>query len=501
MADATIEIGEFRLDTISGVLSRGGDVVPLRAKTFAFLCHLARNRGRVVSKDELFDAVWPNIHVSEDSLTQCVSELRKAFGSGQDSPLRTVPKRGYLLASGAALPTGAEQAFPAVAVLPFANVGPDSADRTLIDGMVEELTYGLARFRSIVVIAPASAFTFRSETRPSVDEIGSRLGAEFVVEGSASRAAGRFRVTVTLLHAASGRRIWGDRFDFPENDLFAMNMEIATTIISRLVSNIDRAILQGAAPSARLAAFENFTRGLVFLRGYGDGVNERARDHFRRAIDIDPDFALAHAYLGLTEVIIADYAACPRPMLEAARQRISLAITLEPEEARCHRMMGIVQLFLREYDASERSLRHSYQINPYDADTLCQLGYVLTMRGRSEEGLAWTEKAIALNPFRPYWYDSDRAYALYALGRYEEAVSVLLSAPAKTPYTEMRLAAAHAMAGDMGRAIAAFRRFREEIPDDDIEALCCGWEFEHARDITHFAEGLRRVEAALALSD
>ena len=497
VANATIEIGGFRLDAAAGTLSREGAVVPVRAKTFAFLTYLARHHGRVVPRDELLEALWPGLHVTEDSLTQCMSELRRLMGPEAQPMLRTVPKRGYLLAPDPVAPAGAGQVFPAVAVLPSADAGSGEADRALIDGMVEEITYGLARFRSIVVIARASAFAFPPGDRPSPGEVGARLGAEFLVEGSVSRADGRFRVTVTLLHAPTGRRIWGDRFDIAEQDLFAMNVEIAISIISRLVSNIDQAVLRNPAPAANLAAFENFVRGLAFLRGYGEGINARARDHFRRAIEIDPDCALAHAYLGLSEVIIADYGCAPRAVLEAARERIALAIALEPEEARCHRLLGLVQLYLREHEAAERALRHSLQLNPYDADTLCQLGFVVAMRGRAEEGLAWMDKAVALNPFRPYWYDSDRAEALYMLERYDEAIPILLAAPRQELFLEIWLAAALAMVDDLPRAAEVFGRFRRDMPEADIDRRCRDWtEFEHGRDAERFIEGVRRAERA-----
>ncbi|UVC09279.1 winged helix-turn-helix domain-containing protein [Rhizobium sp. TH2] len=494
MADAAIEIGEFRLDAAGGVLRRSGEVVPVRAKTFAFLCHLAHNRGRVISKDELLQAVWPGLFVSEDSLTQCVSELRKVLGTGAEAMLRTVPKRGYLLASEAAVPAAGlpEQVFPSIAILPFRNRGPDNTDDALIDAMVDEITYGLARFKTITVIARNSAFSFPASSRPPLKEISEMLGAEFIVEGSALRADGRLLASVTLTHAPTGQRIWGSQFDFAEADLFSMNAEIAVTIISRLVSNIDQGVQQTAKPgTSNLAAFENFARGVAFLRTYGPGVNERARDHFLKAIALDPDCAVAHAYLALADVIIADYGASPRPALEAARDRVNLAIALEPEEARCHRIMGLVRLYLREHEAAERCLHRAYDINPYDADTLVQLGFVIAMRGRPAEGLAWMDKAITLNPFRPYWYDLDRAYTLYMLGCYDEARKTMLGTELG-PFHSLWLAACCAMCGRPSEATDALARFLETADASDILDQAQKWtEFEHEEDLEHLRVGLR----------
>lgn len=494
MAGTAIEIGEFRLDAADGILSRSGTVVPVRPKTFAFLCHLARNRGRLVSKEELLEAIWPGLFVSEDSLTQCVSELRKIFGA--DGLLKTVPKRGYVLTV-AESPAGAEQVYPSLAILPFRNRAADSSDDAIIDGMVEEITFGLARYKSMVVIARNSAFAYPADGRPSLAEIGQSLGAEFIVEGSALRRDGRLLVSVSLSHAPSGQRVWGSQFDFAETDLFTFNAEIAATIISRLVSNIDNAILRRPAQSANLAAFENFTRGVAFLRGYGADVNQRARDHFLRAIAIDPDFALAHAYLALTEVIIADYGAAPRDVLEAARDRIALAMTLEPEESRCYRIMGLVRLYLRQHEAAERFLCRAHDLNPYDADALAQLGFVRAMRGWPEEGATLIRRAITLNPFRPFWYDGDLAYALYAQGSYDEAADIMELAPDTGPFHTLWLAAAQGMAGRLDAAAAAFEKLMRRLGPDDLDQCCRDWtEFEHEADLVHFQEGVHIAEQA-----
>ena len=500
LADTAIEIGGFRLDAAGGILSRGGDVVPVRAKTFAFLCHLARNRGRVVTKDELFEAVWPGLFVSEDSLTQCASELRKLFGSGPASLLRTVPKRGYLLdvVTSPAPQAASGQAMPAIAILPFRNRSGNAADNVMIDGLVEEITYGLARFRSIIVVASRSAFNFPVDNRPPLEEIGARLRVGFVAEGAVTRVGGRLKVAVTLSDTASGQQLWGNQFDFAEGDLISMSAEIATTIISRLVSNIDQAFQRRSAPGpAEFATFENFVRGVALLRSYGPDVNERAKAHFERAIELDPACAVAHAYLALANVIIADYSAAPRAALEEACDRISLAITLEPEEARCHRIMGLVQLYLREHEAAEQCLRRAYGINPYDADAICQLGFVITMRGRPAEGLAWIERAIALNPFRPYWYDLDRTYGLYMLGRYDEMIAIIRGAPDIGAAHHLWTAAAFAMIGARRDAAAAIDKFQRTMGDVDVVNQAQLWtEYEQDRDFQHFATGLRAAVAA-----
>lgn len=498
VADPVLDIGEFGLDAGRGVLIRGGEVVPLRPKTFAFLCHLARHRGRVVSKSELFDVVWPGLNVSEDSLTQCASELRKILGA--DGCLKTISKRGYLLD---AAPAGADPhatlaSQPAIAILPFHNMRGDPADAPLIDGLVDEVTWGLARFRSIVVIARHSAFSFPVEARPSLAEIGLRLGANFLVEGSMDRRGGQLRVSVMLSHAESGRQVWGGQFNFAEDDLVAKSQEIATAVISRLVDNIGQAF-QRSSTSGRspFAAFENLAQGIGLLRAYGPGVNERARTCFQKAVEHDPDFALAHAYLALADVIIADYGAAPRAILGAARDRANLAIALDPEEGRCHRIAGLVSLYLREHAVAENALRRAHDLNPYDADAMTQLGFVITMRGRPAEGLAWIEKAIALNPFRPFWYDQDRSYALYGLGRYDDAIRIFSQSPDSGPYRQVWLAAAYAMAGDLERAGEAYRRLVELEPAADVMHLAWQWsEFEHRRDFDQLAEGLAAARAA-----
>jgi TolB-like protein len=475
-------------------------LVPLRAKSFALLCYLARNTGRVVAKDELLDQVWPDVTVTEDSLTQAIRDLRRAIGDDRQEIVRTVARRGYLLAiplepEPPARSGGAGE--PRVAVLPFRSLTGDGDDGILIDGLVEEITNGLARFRSVAVIARHSAFAFRPEDGASPDAVAARLGADYLVEGSARRVGGRFLVTAALGNP-QGRRLWGESFDCAAEEILSLQQVIPRRIIPRLVSNIEESVLArtAAAPTASLSAFEHFTRAVALLRSFGEGVNERGRDHLLRAVEIDPGFGLAHAYLALAEVMIADYGRAPRPVLLAAKARAMTAVDLAPEEARCHRIMGIVRQFLGEHAAAEADVRTAFDLNPYDADALATMGFVLTDRGRAAEALDWIDRAIALNPLHPKFYFIERSMALYHLGRYEESVADLERLPRLSVRQEGRMAATLAMAGRPEEAAAHL---------DRAEALEPGWphldsarllyRFERPEDLEHLLAGIR---AALA---
>ncbi|MEJ1934995.1 winged helix-turn-helix domain-containing protein, partial [Nostoc sp. NIES-2111] len=179
MADATatvrFEIGPCVLDFERGVLERSGTILPVRAKTFALLLRLARSAGHVVAMADLLDAVWPDTIVTEDSLTQAVKDARRVLGDDDQAWLRTVPKRGYLLVCTPR--TVQAPAFdratwsrpcnePVLAVLPFGLQQNEPEARLLFDGLADEITHALACFRSVTVLARASAFAFPPDTRP-----------------------------------------------------------------------------------------------------------------------------------------------------------------------------------------------------------------------------------------------------------------------------------------------------------------------------------------------
>jgi len=501
-------IGDCVLDLDRGTLVRSGTPVAIRPKTFLLLSHLARHRGTVLSKDALLDAVWPDVSVTEDSLTQCIRDARKALGDEAQQQLRTVTRRGYVLtlpdipgpSPAGSLRAPAQDAAlhrppePTVAVLPFQNTGDNPDDALFIDGIVEEITNGLARFKTVAVIARNSAFAYRGEPGTAGVTIGKELGVDFVVEGSVRRLGPRLSIAASLSEASDGHRLWGETFSGDGSDLFALNETIAYRIISRLVANIEDTVLRRPETSGpgNIDAFEHLTRGIALLRSYGDGVNERARVHFLRAIELDERYGLAHAYLALTDIIINGYGGAPCEALTACRDRVLTALALAPEEARCHRIMAVVFLCFREHAAAEQHLRRSLDLNPYDADTLMQMGYVLTMRGRGKEALEWMERAVRLNPIHPQWYHYDRSILLYAIGEYRKAAEELACVPQCGVLHDIRLAACYAMMGMHAKAAAQIRQVLGAKPGLPIEDIVkARLEFERDEDVELVVRGVQ----------
>ncbi|RWA64595.1 MAG: transcriptional regulator [Mesorhizobium sp.] len=496
-----LRIGGAVLDLDRGTLRRDGEIVPVRPKTLELLAYLTRNPGRVLSEDELLQAVWPGIIVSEDSLTQSIHDARKSIGDEAQALIRTVPRRGYLFQSpeieAAPPPSGAmaaARAEPMVAVLPFHVDPADDAARALFDGAVEEIINALSHFKTIAVLARHSAFALAEHSRQDIRATAERLGADYVAEGSVETAGAEYSARVALTETVSGQRVWAQTFTFAKGEIFSFQTMVAQRIVTTLVANIESAVMRRGqpAPTANVEAYLHFLRGKELLRSYGEGVNQEARAHFLKAIERDPGYGLAHAYLALAEVIIGGYADAPRAVLDQARDRALHAIALSPDEARCHRNLALTLLYRghEEYDAAEKHFARALDLNPYDADTLAQTGYFRALRGDGEAGLALLDKAIQLNPMHPNWYYYDRGETLLTLDRYREAAASFSCLPRKGAWQWARLAVCHALAGDAEKALACAREGRALKPDLTVAQIVRETRLERAQDRERVRRGL-----------
>src|SRR6266571_4269844 len=266
-APARVRFDRYILDHQRGCLLAGDEEIALRPKTFEFLRYLASHPGRLVSKDELLAAVWPDVVVTEDSLFQCAAELRRALQDQDQHLVKTVQRRGYRFDAAVSIEpcmTVALPNKPSIAVLPFQNLSADPKQEYFADGMVEEVTTALSRVRWLFVIARNSSFTYKGRA-VDVKQVGRDLGVRYVLEGSVRKAGSRLRITAQLIDASNGAHLWADRFGGTLEDIFDLQDQVAASVVGAITPRLEQAEIERAAhkPTESLDAYDYFLRGMA----------------------------------------------------------------------------------------------------------------------------------------------------------------------------------------------------------------------------------------------
>src|SRR5712671_4482394 len=217
----------YTLDIACGALRTADRDLELRPKAFEVLRYLLENADRIVTKQELMKAVWPNVIVTDQALTHCVGEVRQAIGDSEKTLIKNIPRRGYrFTAPVVRVATGAAAASPdsgprsqpplldrpSIAVLPFANLSGDPQQDYFSDGITEDITTELARFSELMVIGRNSAFQYKGKA-VDLRQVGRELGARYLLEGSVRRSGDRIRITAQLIDAVIGAHRWAERYD------------------------------------------------------------------------------------------------------------------------------------------------------------------------------------------------------------------------------------------------------------------------------------------------
>ena len=372
---------------------------------------------------------------------------------------------------------------PMVAVLPFDNLSGEE-DAYFADGITEDITTALSCFHALQVIARGSAFVYRGRDVPE-HEIAAALGAQYLVRGSVRRAGRRVRINVQLLDGARGLNLWAQRFDRELADVFEVQDEITASVVSTLAGRVEEAQLARAraAPVERLKAYDILLRGKYHHHRFTAEDCETCIDMFQRAIDRDPDYAVAHAWLacGLGQAMVfqLDEQAKLVDRSQAAAER---GLELDENESECHRVLA--QVFLTRGDL-RRSLWHQERalfLNPNDDRSVCSMGEILTFAGRAEEGEEWVRKSLRLNPYHPQRYWTHLARALFHLERFDEALDVLDQIGRPRMDDLAFSVAASVRTGDPARIERSVEALRLAFPDFDAVAFVDGLPYENAKD-------------------
>jgi adenylate cyclase len=306
------------LDLARGCLRVANREVDLRPKSFDVLRYLVEHQGRLISKDEILKAVWPNLAVTDESLARCISEIRSVVGDSHQKIIKTVPRRGYLFSVHASCEPRAEPSTqasrpepiravdhkPSIAVLAFTNLSGDPSQEYFSDGITEDVITELSRFSELFVIARNSSFQYKGNF-PDIRQVGRELGVRYVLEGSIRRVEDRVRITAQLVDASTGVHLWAERYDRELTDVFAIQDEVARTIVAILAAHVKKAEAERTLlkPPTTWEAYDFYIRAADTFTSYWSSykVEEvyETRRLLERSLALDPNYARAYAMLSI----------------------------------------------------------------------------------------------------------------------------------------------------------------------------------------------------------
>ncbi|HEY5130170.1 MAG TPA: winged helix-turn-helix domain-containing protein, partial [Bradyrhizobium sp.] len=428
-------------------MRRDGVVLPLLPKSFDTLVYLVQNAGRLVPKAELIDNVWQNVSVTENSLVQCIKDVRQALSDDAQTMVKTVSKRGYRFASpvveidshdldlrATAMPAGAageDRALalpdrPSIAVLPFDNMSGDASQEYFADGISEDLITGLSRIRWLFVIARNSTFVYKNRA-VDVRQVARELGVRYVLEGSVRRAGKQLRISAQLIDALTGGHHWAEQYDRELGDIFAVQDEITRSVVAAIEPRVLAAegVRAFSRSASDLGAWELVARAQTHVWRLTRSDNEAASDALKRAVEAYPDYAPARSLLGFCLVFAAHNGWIDRDRgLLAGRQHIVRAIALDDCDPWGQIAFGYSSMMERRTEESIAAFRRAVNLNPSSAAAHCYLSHGLAFSGQDREAIAHGEEAIRLSPLDPEMAMilGGIAVAHYLAGRYAEAV-------------------------------------------------------------------------------
>jgi adenylate cyclase len=425
---------DSELDTERYELRCQGVLRPVEPQVFDLLRYLVENRDRTVTKDELHEAIWQGRIVSESALSSRIKAVRQAVNdTGNDQRIiRTLHGRGFRFVASVEMGDGERPehdrpsagASASIAVLPFVNMSGDPEQEYFSDGMTEDLIADLSRISGLFVPARNTMFTYKGAA-VQLQRMCAELGVRHVLEGSVRKAGGRVRIVAQLIDAESGGHLWAERYDRDLTDVFAVQDEITHRIIEslrvKLLPSERRAIEK--VPTENVEAYQYCLRGRQFFHRQTKNSLDIAKRMFLRAIELDPNYARAHAGLAdcESELYMGSYSdTVPETILAASAK----ALEFDPDLAEAHASRGLALSTLERHDEAEQEFRTAMALDPNLFEVLKYYARACQSQGRFAEAAEYFERASAVSP------DDIRipillAQNYYDLGRHHEAEAAM----------------------------------------------------------------------------
>lgn len=432
--------------------------VHLTPRTMDVLVVLAERAGKVVDRNEFSERVWRPTVVSDDALTSCIAELRRALGDSARSPrfIQTIPKRGYRLVGGTepldkspapsrepgsqvhSVESEAGGTFrrrrwrhaelgalavallaiavlvlvyvprpaangPSIAVLPFEAVG-DEAANSFIGGLHHDLLTRLSSIDELRTISSTSVRQYQNSIK-SIPQIGRELGVGWVLEGSIQQVGEEFRLNAQLIDARNDTHVWANNYQrtLTAENLFAIQAEIVNEIATSLEAELtarEQSQVE-AVPTRNLASYKLYVQGRTYLDTRTEDGMSQALIFFRRATEQDPEFALAWIGLADTLALLHDYKYRSEAVLPEAEAAVERALDLNPQLAEAHASLGLLNSTRRKGPSALEALEKATELRPGYAEAHNWLSWNYQVLGFAGQGLTSAEQAAALDPLSP----------------------------------------------------------------------------------------------------
>lgn len=400
-------------------------------------------------------------------------------------------------------PVSARIDRPAIAVLPFDNLGGDPEQEYFAEGFSDDIITNLTKIAGLLVISRDSTFNYKG-ARVDPRTLGRTLGADYILEGSVRRSAKTLRINLQLIDAGTGSNLWAERYDAPLDDIFALEDEIATKVTALLAVKLtqhERETL-GSGQTSNLEAHDYFLHGQSrFFIYAGRDENAKARSFYEKALEIDPQYARAYAMLAWSYWFdfVNGWSEDPERTIDRALALAVKANSLDDALPVAHFVRGLIHREKGEYDQALAEAERAINIDPSYANAFVLLATVYYYTGDAEKGLEQMEKAIRLNPHHPHNYPFHLGQAYFVLQRYPEAIAAFKRGLNQHPQSErlrVWLAAAYAQAGKLEEAKWEAEQLLVEDPGFSVSRIKGVFPFSDPKDLEHFLDGLRKAGLA-----
>ncbi len=523
--DLIYEFAGHTLDLGRGRLQHNNQDVAIRPKSLALLVYLVGNPGRIIDKEELIGAIWPNTIVSDDSLSQCLKDVRSALGAHAEGLIRTVPRRGYIVDEGniqcrSELPA-LRSSKPSIAVFSFRPQAQDREHLWFADGLGEDIAAALTRSRQLLVVPRFSRWA---------SESAGTGGVHYVVDGSVRLVGDRVRVSAQLLDARAGTLLWAERFDRYLSDIFTIQEEVAGAIVKHLEIELlpeERRAIQ-MSRTGSMEAYTYYRHGWQLARHWTKAYLLLARRMFARAVEIDANFARAHCAIAICDCFLLEWFASdetPESILAIADR----ALALDPHLAQAHVARGLAFQRSGRAEEAQASYARALVIDPACFEARLFAGFLAWMQGRrdiareqfveaaqlhrddylapyfvlavidksSPEKARWAqltfelaERAAVFQPENPALL-SRGAIALTHLGKMEQAISWTqraLTLDPDDPITNYNAASVYSVSGDQETALRFLEVYIRQSSQDMVGLVSNDEDLAGVRDHPGFKE-------------